>query len=64
VKKANVHVDKDIFRVDIVTSKSKKARDEQVPNIEVQANCKGSLGTTYLPCHSTEITVITSQPNL
>ena len=64
VNKANVQVDKDIFRSDIGTPKDKKALDEQFPKIEVQANCNGSRGTKDLQCNSTEIAVITSQPNV
>jgi len=64
VNKANVQVDKDIFRNDIGTPKYKKARDEQFPKIEVQANCNRSHGTKNLQCRSTEIAVITSQPNV
>ena len=41
VKQTNLHVDKDIFRVDIGTPKHKTSRDEQFPNIEFQVNCRG-----------------------
>ena len=64
VNKSNVPVYKDIFRNDIRIPRNKKARDKQFPKIEVQANCKGSHGTKNLVCNSTEITVITSQPNV
>ena len=64
VNKAKVQVDEDIFMSDIGTHKYKEARDEQFPNIEVQANCKESCSTTNLQCNSTEMAVITNQPNL